>query len=83
MNSNLDKIVQKLSATAGGNLQSVTLYGSAASGEFLPEHSDLHLLCLLHRIDPAELRKLSSPVRWWVRKRNPAPVLFTLEELVR
>jgi len=83
MDKNLSKIVQKLSAASGANLQSMALYGSAASGEFLPKHSDLNLLCLLRCIDPAELRKLKASVRWWARKGHPAPLLFTLEELVR
>lgn len=82
MHKDLGKIVEKLRAAAGGNLRCVTLYGSAASGDFLPRHSDLNILCVLNRIDPAELRKLSSAARWWARKGHPALLFFTLEELV-
>ncbi|MGH9357768.1 MAG: hypothetical protein ACRD1O_01170, partial [Terriglobia bacterium] len=82
MHKDLCKIVEKLSQAATANMQCVTLYGSAASGNFLPGRSDLNLLCLLHRIDPAELRKLRSPARWWARKGHPALLFLTIEELV-
>ncbi|MGH9398463.1 MAG: nucleotidyltransferase domain-containing protein [Terriglobia bacterium] len=76
-------LVERLKRAAGENLQSVVLYGSAASGEFRPKHSDLNILCLLRRVDPAELRKLHDPARWWAKKGHPAPLVFTLEELKR
>ena len=75
-------MVRKLCNAAGANLSTVALYGSAAAGEFQTEHSDLNLLCLLRCVDPAELRKLHSSVRWWSRRGHPAPLFFTLEEIV-
>ncbi|MGH9356738.1 MAG: hypothetical protein ACRD10_11465, partial [Terriglobia bacterium] len=83
MDKDLSRTVEKLSAAAGSNLECVTLYGSAASGEFVPGHSDVNLLCVLQRTDPAELRKMRSPAQWWVRKGNPAPLLFTHDELLK
>lgn len=76
-------LVEKLKRAAGDNLQSVVLYGSAASGEFRPKHSDLNILCLLRRLDAAELGKLRIPARWWAKKGYPAPLIFTLEELTQ
>ena len=83
MEKDLSELVEKLKQAAGANLRSVVLYGSAASGEFHPKHSDLNVLCLLERLDAAELAKLTPAAAWWERKGHPAPLVFTLEELRR
>ncbi len=83
MEKDLSELVEKLKQAAGANLRSVVLYGSAASGEFHPKHSDLNVLCVLERLDAAELAKLNSAAAWWERKGHPAPLVFTLEELRR
>ncbi|MDE3180183.1 MAG: nucleotidyltransferase domain-containing protein [Acidobacteriota bacterium] len=77
------ELVRKLTAAAAKNLQSVVLYGSAASGEFRPRHSDINILCLLRQINPEDLGKLNDAVKWWLKKGHPAPLVFTLEELRR
>ena len=81
MNKDLNELVEKLKQASGSNLRSVVLYGSAASGEFHPEHSDLNVLCVLARLDAGEIEKLNPAAVWWARKGHPAPMLFTLEEL--
>jgi predicted nucleotidyltransferase len=77
----LGELVEKLKAAAGANLQAVALYGSAARGDYHPKHSDLNVLCMLHQTSAPELRKLHNAVKWWERKRHPAPLIFTLEEI--
>lgn len=81
MDKILEGLVTRLKAAAGGNLRSVVLYGSAASGEFHAGHSDLNVLCLLHRVDPAELGKLHKPAVWFARKRHSMPLVLSLNEL--
>jgi len=83
MEKDLNELVQKLKAAAGANLKGVVLYGSAAAGEFQPKHSDLNVLCLLERLDAAELEKLNPAAGWWAGKGHPAPLVFTPEELRR
>ncbi len=83
MEKDLSELVEKLKQAAGGNLKSVVLYGSAAAGEFQPKHSDLNVICVLGRLDAAELAKLNPASAWWARKGHPAPLVFTLEELRR
>jgi predicted nucleotidyltransferase len=77
----LENLVSRLKADVGENLRSVVLYGSAASGEFHAKHSDLNVLCLLHRVNPSELSKLHKAAAWFVRKRNPMPLALSLDEL--
>jgi predicted nucleotidyltransferase len=79
----LNELIEKLKATAGDNLKSVVLYGSAAGGEYHAKHSDLNVLCLVERAGAAELELLGPVAQWWTRKGHPAPLVFTLEELRR
>ncbi|HEY2645961.1 MAG TPA: nucleotidyltransferase domain-containing protein [Candidatus Acidoferrales bacterium] len=79
----LDELVQKLKAAAADNLKAVILYGSAATEEFHAKHSDLNILCLVGLADAAHLEALHSPVEWWIRRGQRAPLVFTLEELRR
>ncbi len=79
----LHELVEKLKQAAGSNLRCVVLYGSAATGEFHPGHSDLNLLCVVERLDAGELEKLNAAAEWWTRKKHPAPLVFGLEELQR
>ena len=77
----LTQLVTKLKEGVQGNLHSVVLYGSAATDEFHPKHSDLNILCILQDLCVRELAKLHAVSGWWVKKGHPAPLFFTLEEL--
>lgn len=79
----LDDLVQKLKAAAADNVRSVILYGSAATEEFHAKHSDLNVLCVVHQADAGHLEAIHSPVEWWIRHGQRAPLFFTLEELRR
>jgi predicted nucleotidyltransferase len=79
----LDEFVQKLKSAASDNLKAVILYGSAATEEFHPKHSDLNVLCLLDRADAARMEALRAPVEWWIRQGHRPPLVFTLDELLR
>jgi hypothetical protein len=79
----IGEFVERLQASAGENLQSVILYGSAAAGEFHPEFSNINLLCIVREISFAALDKLQPTVAWWTSRRHAAPLLLTREELVR
>ncbi len=81
MEKDLAELVERLKSAIGANLKTVVLYGSAAAGDFQPQHSDLNVLCVLDRLDGAELQKLGPAARWWEKKGHPAPLVFGLEEL--
>ncbi len=83
MEKELSELVTKLKEAAGANLKAVILYGSMTTGEFQPKYSDVNLLCVLERLDAIELEKLNPPVVWWVRQRQPPPIVFTLDALRR
>jgi hypothetical protein len=80
---NLTDLVTRLKNAAGGNLLSVILYGSAATEEFHPKHSDLNVLCIMQSLGRDDLSKLHAASAWWAKKGHPAPLFFTLDELHR
>jgi hypothetical protein len=83
MERKLTDLVSGLQQAAGSNLRSVILYGSAASGEFQPKHSDLNVLCLFDKLDAQVLARISPVTSRWTRKGGAAPLVFALDELAR
>jgi predicted nucleotidyltransferase len=82
--SKLTELVNRLKEMAGTNLHSILLYGSAASGDFHQDHSDLNVLVILESVAGPDLRRVSPAVKWWIiDQREPAPLFFTAEELAR
>jgi predicted nucleotidyltransferase len=78
----LKELVNRLKEAASSNLESVILYGSAARGDFRPEHSDLNVLCVLRSLAVEELGRVAPVGRWWVvEQKEPVPLFFTAEEL--
>ena len=77
------EFVGRLREAAGTNLASVILYGSAAAGDYVPETSDMNLLCVLHDTSFAQLRKLTSAVASWTAQKNRLPLIMGMEELRR
>jgi hypothetical protein len=79
----LTEIVRRLQEAAGDNLHSIVLYGSAARGDYHAHKSDLNLLCVLKSAKTTELSRIAAVVRWWCgRLHEPAPSIFTQEELI-
>jgi hypothetical protein len=77
----LRDLVTRLKNSAGSNLLSVILYGSAATDEFHEGHSDLNILCTMQSLGRDDLSKLHAATAWWAKKGHPAPLFFTLNEL--
>lgn len=83
MEEKFNELVDWLKSAATGNLKAVVLYGSAVAGEFHERHSDLNILCVLEHVSSADLEKLHPIAEWWVKKGNPPPIVFTMDEIVR
>jgi len=77
----LEEFVRRLREAAGSNLHSVILYGSAVSGDFDPQLSDLNLMCVLRQSSYKALEDLSPAIAWWNRQKQRAPLLLTCEDL--
>ena len=77
----IDGLVERLKEALGEDLISVVLHGSAAAGDYQEKVSDLNILCVLTRIDVAELEKAYKPTDWWLKKKQPAPIFLSREEI--
>jgi nucleotidyltransferase-like protein len=77
----IEEFVKRARAAAGENLQSVILYGSAASGHYDPGFSDLNFFCVLRDTSFDKLSGLAPLVRWWQGQKQPPPMIMTRTEL--
>jgi len=72
----LGDFTQRLKDIYQENLVSLILYGSAASGEFIDNHSNLNLLVVLKDIAPEELKKASCLINKY-RFKTISPLFLT------
>ena len=79
----VSEFVTGLQQAAGSNLESVILYGSAATGEYDPDYSNINLLAILKETALAKLLNLAPVIKNWTEQGRPAPLLITREELER
>ncbi len=79
----ISEFVGRVRDAVGGNLKSAILYGSAAAGDYVPEHSDVNLLFVLGETSFAAIGALAPVVEWWAKHKHHAPLLMTAEELRR
>jgi hypothetical protein len=79
----IDDFVRRVREAAGTNVQSIILYGSAVSGDFHPEFSNLNLFCVLHDTSFPALWALAPVAKWWGRQKQPPPLFMTRDELGR
>jgi len=77
------EFVSKAQASAGQNLQSVILFGSAASGEFQDDFSDINLLCVLRETSFGSLAALGPLAEWWQKQKYSPPLVLTQDEIRR
>ena len=77
----IQEFVTRVREGGGANVESVILYGSAASGEFDAEYSNLNLFCVLRDSSFVALQKLAPVMKWWKAEKQPPPLLMTRAEL--
>lgn len=79
----LVEFVKRAVAAAGANIESIVLYGSAATQDFHPDFSDVNLLCVLRDTSLTALQSLAPAVNWWLERKQPPPLLMTRSEIER
>jgi predicted nucleotidyltransferase len=77
----LNHLVSELKGVYNENLLALFLYGSAASGDFHEKFSDLNILCVLRQISVEMLKRAEGTIKWFVKKGNPPPLFFALDEI--
>jgi hypothetical protein len=79
----INDFVSRLRAAAGANLESVILFGSAVTGDFHPEFSNVNLFCVLRDTSFSALQVLAPAVKWWDSQKQPPPLFMTRKEIER
>ena len=79
----LNDFVSRLRDAAGANLESVILFGSAVTGDFHPEFSNLNVFCVIRDSSFAALQALAPAVKWWDGQKQPPPLFMTRDEISR
>jgi predicted nucleotidyltransferase len=79
----INEFVERMRNAAGANLLSVILYGSAAAGDYIPDHSDLNILCVLGETSFAALEALAPAIEWWGKQKHHVPLVMSAEEMRR
>lgn len=77
----LEQFTERTRAAWGDALHAVVLYGSAASGEYVPKRSDHNLLVLVDAIPMERLGSAwASVVEGWAKAGNPPALVMTTDE---
>jgi len=79
----INEFVERMRAAAGTNLLATILYGSAASGDYIADYSDVNLLCVLGETSFAAIEALAPAIEWWGKQNHRAPLLMSAEEMRR
>lgn len=79
----INEFVSRLRAAAGSNLQSVILFGSAATGDYDPDSSNLNLFCVIRDTSFGALQSLAPVVKWWNAQKQPPPLFMSRDEIER
>ena len=72
-----DQFVADLKAVYGGQLISVILYGSGATGEYVPGKSDINFLVVVEDNSVGYLGKSISLVKKWAKSKVSVPLFLT------
>jgi len=79
----ISDFVERLKQAAGDNLESVLLYGSAVTGDYDPDYSNVNLVVILKETSLAKLMAIAPVVGSWVDQKRHAPLIITRDELER
>ncbi|TVR68226.1 MAG: nucleotidyltransferase domain-containing protein [Spirochaetaceae bacterium] len=83
VNTNLEQnLTGRLQSAFSGNLDSITLYGSYVRGTYRQGVSDINVLILLKEPDAAQIEKLGSESRRFLRSERVTPLILTKREFL-
>ncbi len=81
MDDLLNELVKRLKEAYADDLHSVILYGSGAAMDHDKTFSDLNVIAVLRNVTLGELRRGQKAVEWWIKQKQPPPLLISLDEL--
>lgn len=77
-----EQFTEQLKKACGENLVSVVLYGSAAAGDHIAGKSSYNTMLVLKDCGLDALKAVTAASKEWLKKENPAPLIFTRDQLL-
>jgi hypothetical protein len=77
----LERLIQQIQQTAGGNLLGIALYGGLVKGRFTPGVSDINVLIVLAEASLASLLPLAPVLTGALRDTHVVPFVATHQDL--
>lgn len=75
----VDPFLAEVDAVLGATYTAI-LFGSAARGDYVPGHSDVNLMLIVERADPASLARLGPAFAHWRRVMPVLPLVLSRDE---
>lgn len=70
----------RIAEVLGDNLRSLIMFGSGVRGGFGPGHTEVNLLLVVEDASTGALRPIEAAIADWVKRRFPAPLIFSERE---
>jgi len=74
---------QEMTRILGENLQSLAVYGSAASGDYIYGKSNINMCMLFKEVNVGILKQIAVPIEKWMVRGFAAPLILTPKDLER
>jgi len=78
----VEEMVARLKASAADSLLSVVVYGPVARDSNLGGSKNCNLLVVLSDLSLPRIANVGAPVRWWLKKGEPMPRIFSPKFIV-
>jgi hypothetical protein len=77
--SAVETYCQRLLTALGSNIESISVYGSAAGPDFVPGKSNVNLVVVVGRLSQEAMASILDTVKWGQKKRIVPPLLLSSE----
>ncbi len=77
----LGRLLHTLESVFGSRLLGLVMYGSSHSGEYHKGYSDINTMALVSGVTAGDIAAAGKELKWFFYHGNPAPLIFTKEEL--
>lgn len=77
----LEEFTNNICSIYEDKIHSITLYGSAATGDFSKKYSDYNLILVFDEVTPELLERSAKLVKKWMKAGNPSPLFFDMDHI--
>jgi hypothetical protein len=78
-----DPFAQEMTKCLGDDLLCLTVYGSAASGDYIYGCSNINMALVLKTVTASHLKQIAVPIERWMGRGFAPPMIFSKSDLTR